>query len=111
MSLYTIGDLHLARGLDKPMDVFGQVWANHEEKLRAGFESLTEITIPEGVSVVGDNAFEDCTSLMKVMLPKSVSYIGDRAFLNCGSLTVTVPANSYAGEYCRENEIQYTVIP
>ena len=42
MSLYTIGDLHLARGLDKPMDVFGQVWANHEEKLRAGFESLTE---------------------------------------------------------------------
>ncbi len=42
MSLYAIGDLHLAHGLDKPMDVFGQVWANHEQKLIAGFESLTE---------------------------------------------------------------------
>ena len=42
MALFAIGDLHLALGLDKPMDIFGQVWANHEQKLVAGFKSLTE---------------------------------------------------------------------
>ena len=34
--LYTIGDLHLSFGADKPMDVFGAEWENHAEKLRSG---------------------------------------------------------------------------
>ena len=42
MALYAIGDLHLSFSVDKPMDVFGQVWANHAEKLKTGFSSLTE---------------------------------------------------------------------
>ena len=40
MALYAIGDLHLALGRDKPMNVFGEVWENHAEKLRAGFSKL-----------------------------------------------------------------------
>lgn len=40
MALYTIGDLHLSLGTDKPMDVFGSNWQNHTEKLREGFASL-----------------------------------------------------------------------
>ena len=40
MALYAIGDLHLALGKDKPMDVFGTVWENHAEKLKAGFAKL-----------------------------------------------------------------------
>lgn len=39
--LYTIGDLHLSFGADKPMDVFGREWEGHAEKLRAGFSRLT----------------------------------------------------------------------
>lgn len=31
----------MALGKDKPMDVFGEKWANHAEKLRAAFSSLT----------------------------------------------------------------------
>ena len=34
MALYAIGDLHLSLGGDKPMDVFGEVWRDHPEKLR-----------------------------------------------------------------------------
>lgn len=40
MSLYTIGDLHLSLGGDKPMDVFGGRWTNYVEKIRDGFSSL-----------------------------------------------------------------------
>ena len=34
MSLYAIGDLHLAFSVDKPMDIFGRVWKNHEKKMK-----------------------------------------------------------------------------
>ena len=40
MALYAIGDTHLAIGKDKPMDIFGPLWDNHTEKLRAGFSKL-----------------------------------------------------------------------
>ncbi len=42
MALYAIGDLHLSLGCDKPMDVFGEQWQNHTEKLKNGFSSLRE---------------------------------------------------------------------
>ena len=42
MALYAIGDLHLALGRDKPMNVFGDVWENHTEKLKQGFSKLND---------------------------------------------------------------------
>ena len=42
MALYAIGDLHLALGRDKPMNVFGDVWENHTEKLKRGFSKLND---------------------------------------------------------------------
>lgn len=40
--LYTIGDLHLSFGADKPMDVFGAEWENHAEKLRESFKAVAQ---------------------------------------------------------------------
>lgn len=34
MSIYTIGDLHLSFGENKPMSIFGHNWENHEEKIK-----------------------------------------------------------------------------
>ena len=34
MSIYVIGDLHLSFSVDKPMDIFGDLWENHTEKLK-----------------------------------------------------------------------------
>ena len=48
MALYTIGDLHLSLGGDKPMDRFGEVWENHPQKLREGFQKLG----PEDLTVL-----------------------------------------------------------
>ncbi|MDE7158672.1 MAG: leucine-rich repeat domain-containing protein, partial [Clostridiales bacterium] len=48
--------------------------------------ALTNINIPEGVTNIGDNAFRDCISLTSVTLPESVTSISRYAFYNCTSL-------------------------
>lgn len=42
MALYALGDLHLAFGVHKPMDVFGGRWEGYQEKLREGLSVLRE---------------------------------------------------------------------
>ena len=42
MALYAIGDLHLSLAAEKPMDVFGEKWRGHAEKLKNGFAQLSE---------------------------------------------------------------------
>jgi len=48
--------------------------------------SLTTISIPDGVTYIGQNAFT-CTSLTSVTIPGSVRYIDDLAFDGCRNLT------------------------
>ena len=42
MALYAIGDTHLSLGGSKPMDIFGDKWESHAEKLEKGFAALGE---------------------------------------------------------------------
>ena len=39
MALYTISDLHLPLGVDKPMDIFGKKWENYVERLHDNWQS------------------------------------------------------------------------
>ena len=49
------------------------------------------VIIPDGVTEIGDFAFEDCTSLASITIPKGVTSIGDLAFSDCTSLaSVTI---------------------
>lgn len=36
--IYTIGDLHLSFKENKPMNIFGKNWENHEEKIKKDWE-------------------------------------------------------------------------
>jgi hypothetical protein len=45
--------------------------------------NLKWITIPEGVTIIGTRAFENCTSLSAIAIPASVTQIEARAFRNC----------------------------
>ncbi len=40
MALYTIADLHLPLGIDKPMDIFGSAWKNYVERLADNWQSV-----------------------------------------------------------------------
>ena len=48
--------------------------------------SLNSITIPEGVTSIWNDAFNECQSLTSVKMPKTLKYIGVRAFYNCSKL-------------------------
>ena len=52
-----------------------------------GCSSLTSITIPNGVTSIGDYAFENCNNLESIIIPSSVKKIGQKAFSDCSSFT------------------------
>ncbi len=55
---------------------------------------LTSVTVPNGVTSIGDGAFAYCTSLAAVNMPDSLKNIGSNAFEFCISLTsITIPDN------------------
>lgn len=68
-------------------------------------EKIKSITIPEGVTVIYDYAFYNCTSLSSVLLPSTLNYIGERAFSGCTSLNqIALPGSvTTLGAYCFEN--------
>lgn len=69
---------------------------------------LTEYTIPEGVTEIGDSAFWGSLGLTSIEIPGSVTKIGDSAFKNCSGLTsIKIPEGvteigSYAFSHCSE---------
>ena len=55
---------------------------------------ITEVVINNGVTTIGDYAFEHCTGLTSVSIPNSVTSIGQWAFSSCHSLTSIEIPNS-----------------
>ena len=59
-----------------------------------GCEDLEEIMIPAGVTTIGNEAFQDCGDLTSIEIPASVASIGDAAFQNCRRLSsIDLPAS------------------
>lgn len=55
-------------------------------------QSLKKYSIPEGVTIICDNAFSDCESLETIILPSSLKLIGSSAFYNCVNLeSIIIP--------------------
>ena len=57
-----------------------------------GCKGLTSVTIPNSVKSIGSSAFQQCDGLTSVTIPNRVTSIGSRAFSRCTGLTsVTIP--------------------
>ena len=55
--------------------------------------SLSSITLPKGVTSIGNDAFYACTNLTSIIIPAGVTSIAASTFSNCTSLTsVILPA-------------------
>ena len=104
-SVTSIGDFAFY-GCDKLQDIYITdiaAWCNisglgnlmrkgaSNKNLYINNEPATSITIPDGVTRIGEFAFF-CSGLTSVTIPASVTHIGEFAFSGCGALTsITVP--------------------
>ena len=52
MALYTISDLHLGFNVEKPMDIFGDKWKNHCDKIKENW--LSKVKEEDTVLIAGD---------------------------------------------------------
>ena len=76
---------------------FGSSTANplwYAHNLYVNEELVTDLVIPNGVTSIGNYAFQDCTSLTSVTIPNSVISIGEYAFIRCSGLTSAAIGNS-----------------
>ena len=56
-----------------------------------GIDSLTKVTIVEGVTAISSGAFSSCSNLSEIVLPSTLTLIADGTFQECTSLkTVTI---------------------
>ena len=52
MAIYTISDLHLSLNKEKPMDIFGENWTGHSEKIKSNWQK--NVTKNDVVLMPGD---------------------------------------------------------
>ena len=56
-----------------------------------GCTGLTNVTLMDGMTAVGANAFNGCASLTDILLPGTLRYIGPGAFAGTGLAEISVP--------------------
>ena len=83
--------------------VFGNKVEKISNSLCEGMYNLTQITIPNSVKEIHDNAFE-YTYLSSITIPENVSKIGNNVFVGCYDLTTV----NWNAKYCTRIPSQNT---
>ena len=64
-------------------------WVIEGTKVVRYIGAEADVRIPDGVTIIGESAFEGCTSLESVTIPASVTSIEEWAFYECEGFAVT----------------------
>lgn len=88
-----------------------EIWGIYCNSAFWGCESITSITFPDGIEVIGKNAFYYCTDLKNAVLPASVRKIDTLAFTGCKLELLTILGNPEISQYAfgqtqKESELQ-----
>ena len=99
---YFINDLGVVltkyNGNDKEVIVPSEIDGKAIVKIEGTFysnNSIEEVILPEGITIIGEQAFYGCTNLKNVILPKSTEIIDNYAFAYCGIKEIILPANTH----------------
>ena len=91
---YLLGYVGSDTALTLPNDYSGQEYQVYKYAFR-GCEDLTNITLSDNVTSIGDCAFYGCGKLTSVTIGRGMTTIGEQAFYGCNKL-VEVINHSYA---------------
>ena len=62
---------------------------------------ITEVHIPEGVAIIGESCFRNCSNLEKVTLPYSLTALPASCFAACAITEIVIPGNvEWIGNWC-----------
>lgn len=84
------------------------------DKVSRGNYSLIGVTLPEGLTKIGDQAFCACWKLATVKLPSTLTTIGEDAFYGCDFQEIELPDRLTAigkGAFAVCNHLQSITIP
>lgn len=79
MKIFAIGDLHMSTAVNKPMNLFGENWENHEEKIFSSWNEL--VTDDDIVFIVGDISWASKLDDAKKDLDKIANLKGKKYFI------------------------------
>ncbi len=86
--------------------IYDGVFANLIER------GITKISLPQGLTQIGANAFSNCTTLRDITLPDGLLAIGERAFENCRALPkLTIPKSAKDVAYNAFSGCSWEYIP
>ena len=88
MSLFVIGDPHLSFSVNKPMDVFGPLWEDYENKLVQSFSELSDddITIIPGDLSWGMSLKESLLDFKSCVFLESVEHFRWQRLAGCAGI-------------------------
>lgn len=69
--------------------------------------SAKRVYLPEGIEVIGPNAFSECPNLQQIFIPQTVETIADDAFASSSGLVIFGIPGSYADTYAKEHSLVF----
>lgn len=78
-----------------------------DDEAFVGNSTIQSVVAPDGLQVIGTRAFADCANLKCITLPDSVSYIAEDAFENTPDVVIFASVGSYAWQWAEKQGIPH----